>query len=298
MKLNLLPTTVSKQRQSKTAWVFFVLILVVAILASAGMTFYANSQLAEAKAAADELKQKAVNAYALSQQADEIIAKAAPIIRNASLADAIQAHSAVYPRLYDEAKQYIPPFFRITQMTATPSGAGTATLTLVGTLKTYQEYTNLVLALNRWKKVTSVGRNGFNLDNESVPALQVSDQTGRAHKASDGVVPDDGLERLAYFQTKAQATPAGYNGQGAFGAAPDQTRGAMPGDSLVTITLSIKENLQVPDIAATLRSGGGATPAAAGAATTSPFGPGGPPPGGGIPSAPAGGRGKGGNGDE
>ena len=117
-----------------------------------------------------------------------------------------------------------------------------------------------------------------------VPGLSPEDQVGKPKRPNDPVIPDDPLQRLAYYQ--AQASTQTYTGTGNFGSPDTALRLAGPDSSLFEVTLTMDANLQAPDVATTLKSGGGA------AATGGSF-PGGPPtgafPGGppGVPGRPA-----------
>jgi hypothetical protein len=297
MKLNLVPTYVSKERQGRTAFVGAFLFIVLGVVASVLMTMSSKSQLAAAIQENEDAKPKAQAAVDTSSQADTIIASATQIIKDTNLATAMVAHNDVYPDFYTKViLPYIPPFFRINSLSATPIDAATANVTMVGTLKTYQQYTDLVLALMRNPAAISVGRNGFSGEQFMVPGITPEDQIGKYRKTTDPTIPDDPLQKLAYYE--AQATPpTGYLGVGNFGSGSDAERGATPDESLITIQLTVKGALQTPDPRATLRTSVATAAAAPAATLTTGFGaptgvgatsPGGPPPGKG-PGAGAGG---------
>ncbi|MEJ5170647.1 MAG: hypothetical protein WHU10_06640, partial [Fimbriimonadales bacterium] len=163
MKLNLLPPYVSKGKQSKVAIVLMVLILLLSVLASLGMMVVSKQAYEREKARAEALEKPASDVVALSKLADTITASAQTVVLNVELAKAMQEHCAAYPDFYDSVRRYIPAFFRVTSMTASPIDAETVTLTLSGVLKTQEEYANLMLALNRIPDVRSVSRSGFQL---------------------------------------------------------------------------------------------------------------------------------------
>lgn len=259
MKLNLIPQTVNKQLKARNAWVVGILLVVSSIAGAAAMIVISSQNLKVAQDDAEKWKQPAEDAFRMSGQADTIIANASEYVRNIGLAKAVIAHNDVYPRLYEDLKPYIPPFYRVSSITPTPVSATEAQITITGTLSSYRQYADLVLALARWNEVTTVGRAGFIKDDPFVPGLSPEDQTGRPHKQSEGTVPDDELQRLAYFQAQASTGQSGFLNVGNFGSGDlTTTRGARPGDSLVTVVLTVNRNLQVPDMATTLRSGGGA----------------------------------------
>lgn len=287
MKLNLLPQTEKKSRQGKTAIVVGLLIVALAVALSFGLTFIAKSRLEAAKEGITDLETRVASNDATSKKADEVIATAADVIRNAQLAKAMIDHNDVYPKLYDDLKRYIPPYYRIQSITATPVGEGASRITLVGTLSGYQRYADLMLALMRFKDAKTITRVGYNLDDPTVPALDPADQVGKSIKPGETSIPDDGLQRLAYFQAKAAAAPTGYLGTGGYGSGTTEPRGPLPTASLVTITMDVARDLRVPLAADTLRAAG---PAAAGGAALAgvPGGFGGPGGAASVPGAPGG----------
>jgi len=264
MKLNLLPTTVSKGKQAKSGIVLSVLIA----LAGAGIAIFVSTSSGQAVQAAkadyDQSVGPAQAAYEKSIEADAILnaPSSVALIRDARLAEEMIKHNDVYPALYDSVKPYIPSFYRVNSMFATPTGAGSATITLVGTLKTYEQYADLMLAFSRYPGLVSIGRAGFQKDDDFVPNLTPDDQIGTPHKQSEGPVPEDKFARLTYFESQVQ--PQGYTGVGNFGSGTDSTRGAMPEYSLVTVTLTVSKDLQVALPRTTLSSGGGGGGAATG----------------------------------
>jgi len=268
MKLNLLPTTVTKRGQAKSSVVFSAIIAIVGIGASIVVAKGSDDALQKAKDDNSASQAPATAAYNKSQEADTIMQSATQLIRDQSLADKMLAHSTVYPDLYDSVEPYIPSFFRINSMSAVSNGAGSSTVTMVGTIKTYQQYADLMLCLSRYPGVVSVGRAGYQFNEDIVPNLTPVDQTGTPHKLNEAPVPDDRLARLSYFQS--QATTSGYTGEGNFGSGTDNTRNAMPGYSLITVTMTVTKDLQVPQPRATLAlsAAGGAGGGAAGGSTT------------------------------
>lgn len=282
MKLNLLPTTEKKSRQGKTAIVVAGLIVLASIGAAAALTFIPAGKLLAAKEGISDLERKVADTDATAKQADVIIATAADVIRNAQLAQAMIDHNDVYPKLYDDIKRYIPPYYRLQTISAVPVGEGASRVTLTGTLTGYQKYADLMLALMRFRDARTIQRAGYNLNDPVVPALDITDQRGQMRKPGEAPVPEDGLQRLAYFQAQAAAAPTGYLATGNYGGGSTAVRGPLPNASLVTITMDVARDLRVPLAADTLRSAGG------GAAPGGPAGPGGPPVGFGGASGPRG----------
>ena len=76
MKLNLVPTYVSKERQGRTAIVGAVFLIVVGVVASVMLTTASKKALDQARSDNDEAKPKAQAALDTSNQADTIIASA------------------------------------------------------------------------------------------------------------------------------------------------------------------------------------------------------------------------------
>ncbi len=275
MKLNLLPTYVSKGNQAKTATVLSVLLALVGVLGAIGLIFISKKQLQDERANAEGKMERAVRAVAVSKRADEVVADAQMIIRNINLADSMLKHSDVYPDLYRDLKPYIPGFFRTTSLRATAIDAQTATVEISGTLKTYQQYADLMIALLRIPGATAVTRGGYVNNDPYIPSLTPQDLNGRPIRPGQANIPDNRYDRLAQFQTQGSVT--GYTGQGGFGTGDtSQARGAMPGYSLVTVSVVIPRNLQSPDPRATLQSQGPAAVA-----------PGAPAAGGGMPGGAA-----------
>jgi hypothetical protein len=287
MKLNLLPTYVSKGKATKTAAVISVLLVFASVACSVMMSVAVNQRLQVDKQVMEDMRLKADNTVKTYDHAKELVddPKVAQLIRNTGLANAMISHNDVYPNFYNRFLRYIPSFFRLTSIQATPNDKDSSTVTMTGVLKTYQQYADLMLALLRYPNAVSVGRQGFQSRDKVVQPLSASNPTGTALRPGEAPVPQDPLQQLQYFQGQNFA-PRGYTGVGNFGAEGIGTRSAMTDYSLITVTMTVKDNLQVPDIAGTLsQSGGGA----ASAQTVSA--PGGPPFGGpgGMPGMPGGG---------
>lgn len=257
MKLNLVPTYVSKGNQAKTATVVSVLLALFGILGAIGLIFISRDNLRTAREDAETKMERAARAVATSKRADQVVADAQMIIRNINLADAMLKHNDAYPDLYRDLKPYIPGFFRVTQITAQPNDAATATVTMTGTLKTFQQYADLMIALYRIPGATSVSRTGYTSVDPYIPGVTDVDQNGRPIKPGQAPIPDDKYQRLAYYQ--AQGTVAGYTGVGGFGSGDTtQAKGAMPGYSLVTVSVVIPRAIQTPNPRATLQAQGAA----------------------------------------
>jgi hypothetical protein len=278
MKLNLLPQTVSKGRALKTAWFFGALLMVGSLFLAIFLSVSAQGALTSAQAEAEGNKQGAADAVITAAHADDIVASAQDVIRDANLSKAMIDHNDVYPELYGEVLPYVPSFFRLTSISAAPIDGTTARVTLVGTVGSYEEYSDVILALMRYKLATTISRSGYNYDPTIVPNLTPEDPIGAPRKQDATAVPQDQLAKLAYLES--QPRQEGYLDQGNFGASGTDTKGAMPGQSEITIVMTVTKDLQAPDPQATLAAAGGAAGAAAATTGAPGFGgPGGPPPG-------------------
>lgn len=301
MKLNLLPTYVSKEKSAKSAVIVMVLLILAGVVLAALMVLTSGSALAKAKQEATDLEPAAKRAVDTSARADAVIASAQTILRNIALADSMNKHNATYVRLYDEIMPYIPSYFRITSMSAAPVDGTTATLDLTGVLGTYQQYADLMLALLRIPGAVNVSRSGFTNIDPYIPGLTPEAQTSRPIRPGEQPIPDDPLARLDYFI--ARGSSEGFTGAGGFGTGTDGARGPMPNASQITVRVTLQRNLQTPDPQSTLAAQGSAGAMTAGAPVGgAPMGGppmGGPPMGGGGPATrPAGGGGAGQEEDE
>ena len=290
MKLNLVPTHVSKEKASGGSIFAFEILKIAVIILCVIMVSVSGKHLQDAKDAETESLQKAADTKAISDQADTLMASAPVnmLVRDVSLANAMEDHSAVYPNLYGKVRNYVPSYYRVTSMAAAPGDAETCTVTMSGVLTTYQQYVDLGLALMRIPGAVSYSPSGYQVTDKFTPPLTPEDMTGRPIRPGESNIPDDAWQRLQNNINDGHLT--GYNGANGFGNSDITLKGPMPNSSQVTITIVLKGdlknsyNLLTPDPRATLSAGasGGTTSAANGAAGG--FGS----PGGGSPAAPAG----------
>ena len=292
MKLNLLPTHVSKASAARTATILSGLMAAAMVAAAVWMSASSKKELDDLKGKAEELVPQAQAAATESKKADAIIQQAKGIILNQKLSEAMMAHNSANPDLYDEVRKYIPSYFRVTSMSAVPAGEVT-TLNLTGVIQTYQQYADLMLALLRIPGATGVARQGWQHNDTFVPPLSADNQSSRPVAIGDAPIPDDPQARLDYYISRGSIT--GFDGVGGFGEGDmPRNRGAMPKWSEIQVTVALQRNVQTPDPRASLAAGaagGPQPPAPAGAAA-----PGGNKP---ATNAPGGGnrRGPGGNED-
>lgn len=136
--------------------------LVVATLA--GTLFYA-SQVSKTLAgyqeevAAKEILAKEVVDTAAS--ADTILAQSKIVLTNTALVNAVDASNGKYPRLYNTLKGYIPAFMRVRSLSAASAGPEQSVITIQGYLKTFQQYSDVMISLLRFPGCSAVGRSGF-----------------------------------------------------------------------------------------------------------------------------------------
>lgn len=285
MKLNLLPTKYEASDKSKTAFGVMILLtlagLIVAIfliVTSKGALQSAMDREADARTRAQQLATESSKADSYAANTDVL-----SVARNISLAKAMASHNGVYPALYDKVRLYIPSFFRVTSMSASPIDDSNCTVNLTGVISSYQQYADLMLALLRIPGAKGVSRTGYVLNEPYIPNLTQTDQTGRPILPGQSNLPDDPLNRISLLQGQAKAP--GYSQSGNFGGDSSLTRGATPDESLITVQVTFPYNLMTPDPEATIKQT--PSPSAAGQSTnpSGPVGqpgggPGGPPPGG------------------
>ena len=255
MKLNLLPTYVGKGRQVVLA----VFVGVLLILLSAGFSFTmitnSHSQLAEVQAQAHDYEKPVTDAKEYADKADNVVAPLREITRDINLANAMNAHNDVYPKFYNSIFPYIPSFFRVTSMTATPIDANTVNLAMTGVIKTHQQYADLMLALLRSPNAGAVSRSGFTATFPVVPNVTLADPNPVTRQPNEPVLPKDPLQRLNALI--ASGGVHAFKPAGGFGSGVPGPRGAMPEYQLVTVTVVLPAALQTPNPRATLSVGGG-----------------------------------------
>lgn len=149
MKLNLLPTYVSKEGQQKTFIALAVLLLLLSIGAAAFMVISARTRLDESIAKSKEPENNYKSALAYAAKADEVILKATDADRHIKLATQMDAHNRTYTELYRRIYDFVPSFMRVRSISAVPVDGQNATVTMTAVLRTYQEYADATMALLR-----------------------------------------------------------------------------------------------------------------------------------------------------
>jgi hypothetical protein len=288
MKVNLLPTYVSKEGQLRTMLVLSVLMLLGAVAASIFMIVSSRDALAKAKARAEEAQPVADRAVQIARQADTIIQSATGLDRNIKLSEAMAAHNPVYLELYKDVLRYVPSFYRVTSISATPVNETTCNVTMTGVLSGHQQYADLVLALYRMEGVQRITRSGFTPTDQYVPGLNLQDQIGLPIRPGEPRLPSDPLQRLDALVAQNARNPGAFEGVGGFGAGQPGPRGAGPGFSAVSVNLVLQNvldqagkvvksrDLRTPNPRATIQAAGGAGAAPAAGGPNPARRPGGP----------------------
>lgn len=262
MKLNLLPTTVSRGSGARAGILIAVIMIAVSVFASVTMAGKAQDQLKRAQANVAVMKAPSDQAIQTSSDADKILTTAAGPELNLQLAKAMTEHCSAYPDFYDEVKKYIPAYFRINSLNATPIDANSCTLTMQGVIGSFRQYATLMLVMLRIPGAQAVSRSGYQLTDVVVPGLERDDQVGRATKQGDPRLTDDALQRLD--AKIASASETHFIGAGGFGVPGSPiVRGATPNEQAITVAVVVSRHLLTPNPRATL-SGGAAIFGAAG----------------------------------
>ncbi|MBI1331966.1 MAG: hypothetical protein GC165_03710 [Armatimonadetes bacterium] len=250
MKLNLLPKIVDTTGRAKRAFFGGLLVFVISCVAFFLMVSISSARVAKAKASVEEAQPLYQNAVKVANDADAIMTQPAvkQLVVNAALAKAMIKANNLYPDLYDFVKPYIPRFFRITSLAATPIDDKTCSVNMTGAVKDAQEYADLQLALLRIPGASGVSRAGYQKEDMVVPSLEAIDNTGRPRLESKGAIPDDPLDRLTYFENNVDTTGTGFLNSGGFGDTEVGTvKTVRPGESLITVSVIIPRDIQVPD---------------------------------------------------
>jgi len=251
MKLNLLPTYVGRGRQIVLFIVIGVLMIFVSLGVSVSMVVRAQKDLDNAKAQALAFDKPVQDAINYSNKVDEIMQPLPILVRNVELAKAMDAHNSVYPEFYKSMFPYIPGFFRITNVQATPNDANNVTLRMTGILKSREQYRELLLALLRIPGATSVVRSGFTAPGTPfLPNITEPDQDPDIVQPDKPILPKDQLQRMDVLIANANRRdppPAGLWGLGG-----DGERGPMPKYQAVTVAVTVPGKLQTPNPSATL----------------------------------------------
>src|SRR5205809_306370 len=101
MKLNLLPTYVSKEKVTRSALLLSIVIFVVCVLGAIGLYIQGTKDLEASKEGIAQKRGEAAKAVETAAAADTVIKQSEELLRNANLAKAMIDHNSVYPATYD-----------------------------------------------------------------------------------------------------------------------------------------------------------------------------------------------------
>ncbi|MGI8922658.1 MAG: hypothetical protein ACR2HJ_01230 [Fimbriimonadales bacterium] len=161
MKLNLLPKSVAKNVQSKTVFLAMAGLLLATLLGSFLYARKVSGDLQSYIAEANAKQPLAEQVVATSASADKIIADAKTVLTNSALVKEIDVANGKYPRLYNTLRLYLPRFLRVRSISAQSGGPTASVVTIQGYLKTFQQYSDVMIALLRFPGCSAVGRSGF-----------------------------------------------------------------------------------------------------------------------------------------
>lgn len=247
MKLNLLPQYVSKGAAARTWMILSILASILSIAAAIGLITISGKNRNEAESAMNDKVPQAQQVVALAKSAETVAATSAMTVRNIALAKAMEEHPAKIGNFYRDVIPYIPSFFRINAMTMTPVDATTCTLTLTGTIQTYQQYADLMLALLRIPGAQNVSRAGFVLDRKFLPGVSEEMPYPEMRKGSESALPLDPRERIAALVARASQEPTGFTGAGNYAGPIENPRQAIPKWQNITVSVVLKTpGVQVP----------------------------------------------------
>lgn len=134
------------------------------VLTLAGTMLYASQvskTLAGYKEEVDAKEVLSKQVVATAASADTILAESKLVLTNSELVKQIDNANGKYPRLYNTLKGYVPAFMRVRSMTAASGGPEQSVVTIQGYLKTFQQYSDVMIALLRFPGCSAVGRSGF-----------------------------------------------------------------------------------------------------------------------------------------
>lgn len=262
MKLNLIPP---KQKKEGGSWGIpvGVLLLVVGVLVALYLIGSSTAAENAARAKVEARQPEAQRVVTFANSAEQTIQLATPFTINYQLAQEMNKATLAYPDLFDDIRPYIPSFFRVTSISAAPFEGQPdqfAEVRITGVIASFQQYTNLLLALLQYPNAVSV-----------IPSTYASPAPFRPNVTEDRQNPQmgwpgarslegvqDPLQRLEIIQFNQSLAPAAprltysFINVGNFGTDNPGPKGPMPGYSEVTIQLYVMADLRVPDPRATL----------------------------------------------
>jgi hypothetical protein len=258
MKLNLLPTYVGKGRLVYLAFFVGIVLTLVSAAISFQMIHSSKAQLDKVKEQAGEYEKPVNDAVAYAAAADNVVRPLGEIIRDTKLANEMDKHNSVYPAFYDKIFPYIPSFYRITSMQASPVSPDHVTLTLTGVIKTHQQYADLMLAMLRIPGSGPVTRSGFTPTAPFVPNVTAGDPNPSTLQPNEPALPKDPLQRLNALIGSGGVHQ--FRPTGNFGSGQPGERGPTPDEQVVTMIVTLPGQLQTPNPRSSLTVGGGGGP--------------------------------------
>lgn len=206
-------------------------------------------------------------AQALTSQAQAVVTRAAEaetmaatagdLVRNIELSRAMMQHNVKVTNFYRSMQRYIPSFYRLTSINySQDADGGGVTLNLSGTLKTEQQYTDLMLALLRIPGAQAVSRSGFTRNGQVLPNVTEQNPNPKLILENETPLPDEGYDRMNALVARASQAPTGFQNVGNFGGPETSTRGAMPEWATVNVSVVLKTPAPVAPVPPT----GGANP--------------------------------------
>lgn len=257
MRLNLLPKHASQGSRWKGFFIAGLAMVALSILAAVFMIKKSNTDVTDAQARLDQEKPRAEAALKEAQKAETVAALGTEIQRNLDLKSSMDAQNSKYTRMYRFVMDYIPPYYRINNMSITPIDDKNFRLNLTGVLQTFQQHADLSIALLRLPGAQSVARGAFDINDIFIPNLSEDDQVALPHLLKNGRKPpmvnsgpNSGPDaQLAYLQSLAQQGATGFTGVGGFGTKDATLRHAMPEWSEVTyqVLMSMDDKLKASD---------------------------------------------------
>jgi Tfp pilus assembly protein PilN len=244
MKINLLKKNIAHNENQNRV----IIAMVAAVLCCACICFvavqYLSSQFNNLQEEVAQSETQVAYAYMTSKKADEIIKSGTYIQRNTNLFQSIQNHNHAYVDLYKKVMDYIPAFFRLIEISATPQNQNECLVKMVGIVRSYQEYANLMIAFSRMPNLIKVYRKGFEPKEKYVPGLIKEDQRGTPIQQGGNRIPSEvSLEsRMAYEQSaKSEAIPGQSTGE-------TNVVSAFSDESEITVYLLLGQtNMKVPN---------------------------------------------------
>lgn len=259
MKINLLKRHSSPKSDLHQSILFSAIGLCGAVCLAIVMIIFPANNLKKLKQKAEELEPKANFAYRVSKRAETIIKKAEIINKNIAFYEATEKHNLAYVNLYKNVMNYLPSFFRLTELSAQPKEKKQALVKMTGIVQNYQQYSDLMLALLRIPNAEKVHRSGFENKAAYIPNLVKDDQIGNKIRPGQKRQINSPNKRLEEYLTvgpeQNPLSPTSNANRISQESEADAIK-PTPLENEITIYLLLKDtDLQVPSLEMTLGSG-------------------------------------------